>query len=415
MTSADQVKDLLAKVGLITWKHQQILQGPEHRFNVFTILRRADDEVYLHSRFLAELLDPDGGHCHGHAFLEALLKRVGITDFVTDNVSVRCEYRDIDILVTNDNQAVVTENKIYAQDQSRQLERYHTAVCEEGFEDVFIVYLTLRGSAPSPYSLGALRDRLAPDTVYCISYQDDIHDWLDECIALTCRHPTVRETLVQYQKLVARLTGQSLSKEYIMEVKELLKDETNIELAVNISQALIEAKVDIQLAFWKELEAQLTEAGFQIAVGQPENDRHSKGKYSRKKIEHYYETDIAGRYYGLTIKLADVDEKTELVYYVKASRQINLGFAAIRHGTRKIAKEPQFDDIAALVKEVMPAADRTPRSIGLIRKPELAFESFDTPTVFALADPDKHEQIVSELAEEIASHIERFMILYEES
>ena len=149
MNQIDQLRLLLDKVELISWKYRQVLQGPEYRFNVFSILRREDDEVYLHSRFLAELLDPDGAHCQGYRFLVAFLHQVGIEGFRTENVRVRQEYRDIDLVVTNDDQAIILENKIYAQDQKRQLQRYYDAMRSEGYEDVFPVYLTLRGSAPN--------------------------------------------------------------------------------------------------------------------------------------------------------------------------------------------------------------------------------------------------------------------------
>ena len=81
MTRIDQIKSLLEKVNLIAWKYRHILQEPQYRFNIFSILRQEDDEVYLHSRFLAELLDPKGGHCQDHALLEAFLQQVGIEGF----------------------------------------------------------------------------------------------------------------------------------------------------------------------------------------------------------------------------------------------------------------------------------------------------------------------------------------------
>jgi len=408
MTLIDQTQLLLDKVGLITWKYRQILQGPEYRFNVFSILRREDDEVYLHSRFLAELLDPDGGHCQGHALLEAFLQQVGIDGFRMRNVSVRREYRDIDVLVTNDDQAVVIENKIHAHDQKRQLERYYDTVRDQGFEDVFVVYLTLDGSSPSRYSLGSLADRIGDDGVICASYEDDVHAWLETSIGLTSRFPALRETLVQYQRLVERLTGQSLSKGYIMEIKQLITDETNIELAVSISRAVLEAQIDVQLAFWEELERQLREAGFQVADDQP-----CRNRYSRKKIRKYYETQRSGRYYGITLKLAEYDEETDLVFYIKMGWNVHYGFRAYRDTTSKIAKEPQFDGIAALVMRLDPSLERTQHSIGWKSVPQLSFKSFNTPTVWALTDPEKCERIVSELTDEIAAHINGFMALYE--
>ena len=247
MTLIDQIELLLEKVDSITWKYRHVLHGPEYRFNIFTILRREDDEVYLHSRFLAELLDPDGDHCQGDALLDAFLRQIGIEGFRMESVSVRREYQDIDILVTNEDQAIIIENKVYAQDQKRQLERYYRAMRREGSEVVRVVYLTLDGARPSRYSLGDLPRIVGDDAVCCISYDEDVHAWLDTCIDLSSRHPVLRETLVQYQRLVERLTGQSFSQDYIMEITQLLKDEKNIELAVNISRALVDAQIDIPL------------------------------------------------------------------------------------------------------------------------------------------------------------------------
>jgi hypothetical protein len=321
------------------------------------------------------------------------------------NVLVRREYRDIDILVTNDDQAVIIENKIYAQDQKRQLERYYNAIHDEGFSDIFIVYLTLHGDPPSRYALG----ELPLEAVNCISYADDIHAWLEGCIRHTCRHPVLRETLVQYQRLIERLTGQSFSKGYIMEIKELLKDESNIELAVNISRALVEAQIDIQLAFWEELERQLRETELQVVEEEPYRNR-----YSRKKIRKYYETQRSGWYYGITLKLDDYEE-TDLVFYIKVAWRIHYGFRAYRDTNCRIAKEPQFDHIAALVKKVDPSFERTEYSIGWKGVPELGFKGFNKPTVWALVNPEKRERIVSQLVKEITTHIARFMELYEQS
>lgn len=81
MPDIDQIKQLLKRVELIAWKYRQIIQEPQYRFNIFTILRQEDDEVHLHSRFLAELLDPHGDHCQDCDLLEAFLHQVGVGRF----------------------------------------------------------------------------------------------------------------------------------------------------------------------------------------------------------------------------------------------------------------------------------------------------------------------------------------------
>lgn len=408
MNHIDQIQRLLDEVELISSEYRTMPQGPEYRFNIFSILRPQDDEVHLHSRFLAELLDPSGAHCRDDKFLTAFLQQGGIEGFRTENVLVRREYRDIDVLVTNQDQALVIENKICAQDQKRQLERYYHAMRNEGYEQVFTVYLTLGGSSPSRYSLGGLLDEVGEEGLYLVSYRDDIREWLDACIDIAGGHPTLRETLVQYQRLVACLTQRSFSRRHIMEVKELLIDERNIEPARIISEALVEAQIDIQLAFWEELERQLERAGFEIVEGQAHWD-----KYFRKKVRRYYKTKKAGWHYGLMIKLADFDEETELVCYIKARRCIDYGFRAYRGNTSRIARESRFDDLAAIVKQVDPSLDRSRSSIGYATVPRFAFDRFNTPTVFALADPDKREEIVGEFADEMAVRMNEFVKLYE--
>ncbi|WP_404840898.1 PD-(D/E)XK nuclease family protein [Alkalilimnicola ehrlichii] len=57
-------------------------------------------------------------------------------------------------MITNgDRQAVIIENKIYADDQESQLRRYHDALKQKGYSPIYIRYLTLDGSAPSEESL----------------------------------------------------------------------------------------------------------------------------------------------------------------------------------------------------------------------------------------------------------------------
>ena len=409
MNEMDELRLLLERVDLISWKYRQVLQGPEYRFNVFTILRREDDEVYLHSRFLAALLDPQGPHCQGDELLAAFLAQVGIQGFRTEGASVRQEYEEIDIVVTNEDQAVIIENKIYAQDQKRQLERYYERMWQEGYEEIFPVYLTLSGRSPSAYSLGGLLDRIGDDGVYVMSYRDDVRAWLDACIAITCRHPGLRETLIQYQRLVERLTGRSFAKGQIMEIKELLMDERSLELAVTMSEALVEAQIEVQLAFWEALERALRRVGFEPTEGKPYSDT-----YSRKKVRRYYETKSAGWHYGLMFKLAEYDETTDLVFFVNVRRYVHYGFRAYRGETCKIAKEAQFDELAEMLKEVDPLLERSSRSLGYTSVPRFAFDGFDTPTVFALADPDKRQAIVGEFAAEMVERMRRFTELCEE-
>ena len=68
-------------------------------------------------------------------------------------------------VITNDTQAIIIENKIFAGDQSKQLERYFEIIKQEGFEDIRIIYLSLYGEEPSEQSIGLLKNE-KDDLIY---------------------------------------------------------------------------------------------------------------------------------------------------------------------------------------------------------------------------------------------------------
>ncbi|WP_169793796.1 PD-(D/E)XK nuclease family protein [Pseudomonas trivialis] len=113
-----------------------LLRAELHRppaFNLFTLLRSSSDEVRLHSRYLAFLLNPQGAHGAGTKLLQLLLAALNIEGFDCTEVTVEVEYRNVDILIRNSKrQAVIIENKLYAADQDAQLHRYLQTLQSEG-------------------------------------------------------------------------------------------------------------------------------------------------------------------------------------------------------------------------------------------------------------------------------------------
>jgi hypothetical protein len=224
---------LLQQVIQINRKHAVTAQDERRAFNVFSMLRPEDDEVNLHSRFLFELLNSQGTHGMGTAFLERFLAQAGLTEFDVTTATVQREYQSMDIFIANTSrQAIILENKIYAPDQPKQLQRYYKAVRREGYKDVFVLYLTPYGDSPGAESAGNLDEE-----IIALSYADDVRDWLTECIEVAAPYPVIRETLVQYQRLVEGLTGQAGGRR-LMDVKALLKDEETVTAAISIGQAL---------------------------------------------------------------------------------------------------------------------------------------------------------------------------------
>ena len=125
----------------------------------------------------------------------------------------------------NNRQAIVIENKIWAEDQDRQLERYHEVMIGEDYQDINIIYLTLDGKEPDAESLGKLK---LDEDVRLISYSYDIYKWIEHCIEISSRNPSLREPLIQYQKIINELTGKTMSDDRSKEVIELLSENDNI-------------------------------------------------------------------------------------------------------------------------------------------------------------------------------------------
>ena len=249
---------LLRQAAWLKDKIDTLASASGENFNIFTILDRETDEVKTHSAIIADLLNPVGLHGQGEVFvrlfLDRFLDRPKIEtrgDLRRAQVGTEVDvgvHGRIDILFRMDNFCVVIENKIHADDQRRQLERYNryaTEIAKFADDRVQLLYLTLHGSEPEEYSLGSL----PPGKVRCISYESDITGWLDACIREVARIPQIRELLVQYQVLLRKLTGRHEGN-LIMALDEVLKerqgDTYNFELVPYLRKALENLRIEVE-------------------------------------------------------------------------------------------------------------------------------------------------------------------------
>ncbi|MBF8223645.1 PDDEXK-like family protein [Halomonas sp. 328] len=225
-------------------------------FNLFTTLRGGNDEVRLHSRFLAALLNPRA-HGLGAAPLNELLERCAIRDFALEGVRVECERWNIDILVTNARrQALLIENKIHADDQPEQLVRYHRRLREAGYREIHVRYLTLEGRDPREDSLGELRD-LEAGSYGALGYYADLVPWLEFCLGRAALDPPLRESLAQYRQLILQLTGHDMDNAHLETLAETLLQGDNLLGAHDIRLAYDEALARLQARLWRALKARI--------------------------------------------------------------------------------------------------------------------------------------------------------------
>ena len=232
----EQVKQLLQSTGLVLKKNEEIARLKGENFNMFRVLGVEHKEDELHSRFIAELLDPKGSHDQKTVFLKMFLEQV-VDPLLSDSCKARLDeskakvYREfyieevkidgeystggrIDIFITDGERHISVENKIWADEGEHQVTRY----CNYKPESNLVLFLTLRG------------DKASTEKQYHpISYQEHILPWLESCQKYCADLPILRETIKQYIITIKRLTGCLTMQKMDENLKQLMLE--NIEAA----------------------------------------------------------------------------------------------------------------------------------------------------------------------------------------
>lgn len=213
-------------------------------FNLFSILSIERYEL-KHSALIANLLDPEGSHGCGDAFLRAFFEIAlkgtaypfesstppqSYTEHYTGPIAGDTGGR-IDILVESKSKSshygLIIENKIYAGDQDKQLTRYDNyGKTTFGADGYLLVYLTLYGCDASKESTAT---KSAEEVGYLrLSYAEDILRWLEQCVRLADNKPLVRESLNQYIRTIKQLTYQDMNQENIQKIIDLAVDHPEV-------------------------------------------------------------------------------------------------------------------------------------------------------------------------------------------
>ncbi len=269
-------KYLIQTIGILK-EHYDIAREEEEKFNIFSVMYKEHDERKLHSRFVAALLNPSGSHDLKDYFLKyfiGLFKEIDFSNFrnaiVYPDELNKKENNNIDILIIDrtSRNAIIIENKIYAGDSNSeaggQLERYYRHVRENeniSEENISVLYLTLDGHEPSTKSLGEFKT-LERIKGQCISYEAHILRWLKLCLKDVYNKPFIRESILQYEKLINKMTNSNTDIKERIKLKEIIghnKDSMNATkyLLDNFKHVKWHAIDD----FWNELEMELNGRG----------------------------------------------------------------------------------------------------------------------------------------------------------
>ena len=306
------LKALLQRLDVVRDKITARKEGKEN-FNIFTCLMKYSDEKNLHSRFISSILDPKGSHGLGFAPIDIILKTLNSSfQYNQESIEVKpssdnwTEYKKIDILLIDrkTNYAIIIENKIYACDSNHdnegQLERYYRRIIEEDKipqENVEVYYLTIDGHEPSEESVStSSKYKDLPDIVRCITYGNEITQWLQQCMQIACNKPYIRETIAQYINLIKEMANDTEIEDRLEILKIISKNDDTLASAKllfdNYKHIQWHTIFDLFNDFYSELEKR----GYSI-VSKVENSmiddivhggpkkRHQNPKFSVKNKE----------------------------------------------------------------------------------------------------------------------------------
>ena len=223
-------------------------------FNIFEILKAEHYEVSTHSAILAELLNPKGSHGCTDLFLKSFLEVLDQKEFFQNLCDVTIEVENsigaldnnkeyggrIDLIIHEKlNSAIIIENKIYADDQDKQLYRY-CRYAQSTYKKSIVLYLTLDGKTPSEKTTKGddTKIKVNPQS---ISYQYHIKRWIENCIEKVYSKTNLQNSLKQYLQVINKLTNQdmnSISKEKLV---ELLSSPENMNNALLIRDTIDDA------------------------------------------------------------------------------------------------------------------------------------------------------------------------------
>ena len=247
-----KIESLLKQVETINKKYDEIDKITGRSFNVF----EAGNIGYLetfHTQLIAELLSPDGSHNQKDKFLRLFLETIGLKKLKLINPKSYAEFvidnnRRIDILIEDENFIIGIEAKVYADDGNKQLKDYFEFLRKKN-KQFKLYYLTLDRHSPDNKSL---QDLKIDENVFLLSFEDEIYNWLNECIKEVSDVPIIREGLYQYKLLLEKLTNKNVQKE--KEVKEIIgKDVESIKAADEIVRNYPDVWYEKEYEFWNEL------------------------------------------------------------------------------------------------------------------------------------------------------------------
>ena len=257
-----EINTVFEVMGSISSKVMNKKHDTPGTMNIAEIMNRHHLENQ-HSNIISFLIDPEEIHNHpeyGTKFLQLLKKKgLNITGEKICN-TVREDSTDdlrrIDIFVETENEYIIIENKVYADDQDNQIHDYIEYVKEKysADEKVFVVYLNPRGYEPSEKSISPeeLANLKNEKRFITLSYSDDILNWLGQ-LEFKKDEDVLKAGIVQYIDVVQAITNK---RKEVFKMNEEIANELFYEYG-KLSREELKEKLHLMYTFQNNINLSL--------------------------------------------------------------------------------------------------------------------------------------------------------------
>ena len=366
-----EYKDFFEKVSGFLKQAEIHKRRGNNDFNPYLQMLSKNDEVRLHSRLICGFLNPLGKHYQGDVFLEEFLQCVGLKEWFGDSSNARVykEYKNIDVYITNEERHIIVENKIWAEDQLRQIERYIESIAKEqsrdssdtesgesktkqinkAYENIAVLYLAPYKRNPSGYSLG--KWEIQGDSLVngdnkvrfkAITYKKEILAWIEKSQAKVGCITNLNAALLFYKDVVQIITK---TKENTMSLEKFLTD-NNMEENMKIVYEILKKKDEIIKSYCEAIiekhKEQIKSKGFEIV--KPENKNKKMGKWEKNELSYPFiikPKDCGDYYFAFCAE-----------YYINLKQYSFYGVRIFHKDLTFNAGDPRLKDIQTFLGQV---------------------------------------------------------------
>lgn len=194
-------------------------------YNIFEVLGVEYKEVIM-CRFIGNLLDPKGKHGLGTEPLRLFIRNVlhdedfggNLEEAIITLEDSTDNGRRVDIVIYLKDKIYPIEVKIWAGDQNEQLKDYYKFYFGDS-KDAQIYYLTPNKHSPSDKSKGEGEDGLKDEQIVCISFTEDIKNWLTEVCNIKDATETIKSVIRNFMEVIDKMETDSNE---LNEIEEML-------------------------------------------------------------------------------------------------------------------------------------------------------------------------------------------------